>query len=178
MEPKRGNLNHGDVFILHAPGKFFVWIGNKANTFEKMKSERALESLKKSEPKAEVIRIEDEPNAEFDKIIGNDGEIGAAQDDDVAFEKSFIKAIYDSTGKMIVKDAAVQKSALPKDGVAFVRNGNKIFAYVAKKAPKDAKKHAIKQAMDLLTKFEMPDWAPIEVIYEGVDDDDFELVFQ
>lgn len=175
---RRGSLNHGDVFIIHTPGKFFLWIGNKANHFEKMKGASAVEVLKNSDPKAEVIRVEDEPNAELDAVLGSDGEIQEARQDDSKYESAFVKAIYDHEGKVLAKDAAVKKSALPDDKVVYVRNNDKLFAHVGKNAPKSAKRTALQDAMKLLSTLGMEEWAPIEVIIEGVDDDDFELVFQ
>lgn len=175
---KRSSLNHGDVFIIHSPGKYFLWIGNKANRFEKLKGASAISALKKTDPKAEEIRVEDEPNAELDAILGTDGEIQPAADDDSTFETSFIKAIYDSTGKQIAKDTAVSKSLLKSDQLLYVRNGDKLFIFIGKKVDKNVKRTAIHDGMNMLGKLEMPEWAPIEVIYEGTDDDDFELVFQ
>lgn len=175
---QRSSLNHGDVFIIHAPGKFFLWIGNKANLMEKNKGASALTILKQTDPKATETRIEDEENEELNALIGKEGEIGAADNSDAQFESSFIKAIYDATGKEIAKDAAVKKDLLKSDALFYIRYGDKLFVYIGSKAGEGLKRTALKEAIELLEKLKMPDWAPIEVLLEGTEDDDFGLVFQ
>ncbi|EAX93415.1 actin-binding protein, putative [Trichomonas vaginalis G3] len=174
----RSSLNHGDVFIIHAPGKFFLWIGNKANLLEKNKGASALTVLKQTDPKATETRIEDEENEELNAIIGKEGEIGAADNSDAAYETAFVKAIYDANGKELAKDAAVKKAVLSSDALSYVRYGDKIFVYIGKNADKGLKRTAFQGAMKLIDDLKMPEFAPIEVLFEGTEDDDFDLCFQ
>ena len=52
------SLNHGDVFILHKKGEFWIWFGKNANRMEKNKGVNALDALRSHDPKAKVNRLE------------------------------------------------------------------------------------------------------------------------
>ena len=68
------SLNEGDVFVLDAGLKFYMWVGTKSNPKEKMKAVHALNHIKSAERKGkgEILypRESTEEDASFWALLG------------------------------------------------------------------------------------------------------------
>ena len=177
IPPSRSSLCHGNCYIIHTPGQFFVWIGKNSSILEKNKTSRCLDIIKGKDPKADIIRIDGEENEELNALIGAEGEIPENDENDAKFEASFKRIIYDDKFEVIAEGKNVDQKCLSTNAVNFYLYGEKIFAHVGKKATPESKKSAVIDSIKLIEKLGLPDYTGIEVVHEGTDDDDFQCAF-
>ena len=175
---QRSSLCQSNCYIIHTQGEFYLFIGNKSSMLEKNKAASALDIMKSRDPKAKVERLEGVTCPGLDALIGAEGDIKEEDENDAKFEAEFKRVLYNSKFEVIAEGKNVKREMLPADDISYLRFGEKIFAHIAKKAPKDAKRNAITTTTELIQKLGLPDYTQIEVLLEGSEDDDFDCVFQ
>ena len=173
------SLNHGDVFILHRKGLFFIWFGKGANRMEKTKGVQALDIMRSQDPRAKVIRLENsETDADFWEALGGETEIADASEggDDSAFELSMAKSLFRVNGDQYEK-AEFSKSSLTSDSLYIIQSGKSLVLYVGAQTPKEVASKAFIIATEYLKSHNLPEWAPMSLVREGISSEAFEAVF-
>jgi gelsolin len=174
---KASSLNHGDVFILDAGLKVFMFIGEHSNAFEKMKGGAVASGIVSArQGKAKFFP---EVNDDFWKILG-----GSAKDVQVAKEdveedetdrpidadKVKLFRLSDATGKMTFSKEAegkISEEQLDTNDVFIVDCDIEIFVWVGKGASKQEKSQCMKTAMEYLKKQGKPSTIPVTRIMQG-----------
>jgi len=177
------SLNQGDVFIVTAPGKFFLWIGKRANRIEIMKAANFLDGLRAKDTKAAVIRLEDgETTPEFWECLGGPTPIADASEagDDASHEVAVAKQLFKVNGEafeLVAEGPAMKPNLLKSDGIFIIRHGNNIIAWIGKGIAKDNKKLLITIASKFIESQGLPDWCPISTLLEGTSATEFDIAF-
>lgn len=97
VEKSYKSLNKGDSFVLDAGLKIFIWNGSKSGKTEQFRAAQIsshLRSLRSSKP--EEIRLGEEGNDEFWKLLGGKGPIKSAEEGgcDIEAQKQDFKKMY------------------------------------------------------------------------------------
>ena len=174
------SLNHGDVFILHKKGEFWIWFGKNANRMEKNKGINALDNMRSQDPRAKVNRLENsETEPAFWEALGGETEIADAQagGDDKAFELSMVKAIYRVTPDGQYEKVDYDRKSLQSDALYIVQTGKTIILYIGKDTPKEQAAKAFIIGSDYLKSHDLPDWAPMLSVKEGIPSELLEAAF-
>ena len=164
------SLNHGDVFILHKKGEFWIWFGKDANRMEKNKGVNALDALRSQDPKAKVNRLEgSETDPAFWEALGGETEIADARTggDDKSFELSMVKAIYRVSPDNQFEKVDYDRKNLQSDALYIVQTGKAVILYIGKNTPKEQQSKAFIIGAEYLKSHDLPDWAPMLSIKEG-----------
>lgn len=178
-----GSLNSGDVFILDAGLKIYVFIGKSAGMFEKNKAREVSGALKtERKGKAELIGIAegdtDENAAEFFKLLGGScsSRIKTAEQggkDDEA-EKDAVKKLFrvsDATGSLRItsegEGAAVNMKKLDRNDCFVLDIGGECFVWVGKGATQQEKDNAIPLAQAYLKEQGRPPQLSITRVLDG-----------
>jgi len=165
------SLNHGDVFIVHRKGEFWIWFGKKANRMEKNKGITALDNMRAQDPRAKVNRLEmSETDAEFWEAIGGETEIAEASEggDDKQYELSMVKAMSKVNADGTYTKVDYRQDKLTTDGLFIIQCGKALLVYIGKKVPKEQSSKAFMIATEYLKANGLPEWAPISTVKEGV----------
>lgn len=177
VNPCAASLNQGDSFIVHKPGNFWLWIGRKANTFEKMKAATALDNLKASDPKAKCERLDDgETTPEFWEAIGGQGPIadaiagGSDKEFELEMKHSIVRV---EDGKFI--ECPFKRESLTSDGLFIVRCGQCLVCYIGSNC--EVGKEAIAAACNYIEEADLPAWCPVEVCREGIACEELDVAF-
>jgi len=188
------SLNSGDVFILDAGNKIFLWNGSSSTAFEHQKGGELCTSMKNHRKAIPRIITLDENQAENDdyrdfwQILGGKGPIAAADEggldfdaeSDVKTEKKLLK-LSDASGSLQMSELAsgpkVIRSLLKTEDVFILDSGFEIFVWVGKKASPQEKSNAFKYAQDYLQKAGKPAYFPITKIVEGGENPTFVAMF-
>jgi len=184
VPPVGTSLNQGDVFILHASSRFFIWFGKRANRMEKMKGVNFLDGLRSKDPKSQVVRLEDgETNQDFWDLLGGETEIASAEQggDDDQHEVNMVKQICkieDGKTVVIAEGPACKPTILSSsDRMYIIRSGRFVLVWSGKSVPKEEQSKAIQYGVAYLESNGLPDWTPVSTLVEGVDSPDFALAF-
>ncbi|CAM9791013.1 unnamed protein product, partial [Chrysoparadoxa australica] len=162
VECSTSSLNTGDVFILDAGLKLYLYFGAGANKFEKNKGVESINRIKDDErgAKAEIIFIHEDPmNAEFWEALGGHMEItNPGEPDDLAervmAESISLYRIADtadegedmSVHKVKTPDTKLHKSHLDTNDVFILDVGSEVFAWIGLKSSANEKKKAMTYA--------------------------------
>ena len=174
------SLNHGDVFILQKKGQFIIWFGKKANRMEKNKGINALDNMRAHDPRAKVIRLENsETEPEFWEALGGETEIADASEggDDKQYELSMVKVIYKLLPDGSFEKVNYARDQLKTDSIFYIQAGKSLVIYVGKKAPKEQVSKAFVIGINYLKSHNLPDWAPMSLVKEGVASEALEAAF-
>ena len=172
------SLNDGDVFVLDAGLKIYVFIGTSANAFEKMKGAALAHNLIAArQGKSKLVNDLDD---EFWKLLnGSPKDVQPAVPDDVredpskqvlSAEKLVLYQLSDESGKMTfskITEGKVTQSMLKSQDVFIVDANYEVFVWIGKGASKAEKSQAMKYAVDYLKHAGKPDTTPITRIMEG-----------
>lgn len=177
------SLNQGDVFIVHSPTNFFLWIGKNANIFEKNKAVQTLDALKAQFPKLKPVRLDDgETTPEFWAALGGETPIASAEEGgaDEVHEKTHVRIIHKVEGEAFTKVAegvAATKDVLTNNAMFIVSRGNQIIVYIGGDVPKEQGKQAIKVAVKFIQVNGLPNWCPISVVRAGTASSELTIIF-
>ena len=181
---KGSSLNQGDVFILHKTGKFFLWIGKKANRMEKLKGVHVLDLLKAKDSKSKIERLEDgDTTPEFWEALGGEVPIPSETEggDDKEFELSMVKEIVAIEDESFVKiaDGINFKPTCLKDSnlIYIIRTGKFLLIWIGKNVKKELKSKAISFGEKYLISNNLPDWVPISTMNENAPNHEYDIAF-
>lgn len=186
------SLNSGDVFIVDAGLRIFIFYGDHANKYEKAKGIDVATKINGEERggRADIIIVNDSPeyNGEFWAALGgyiNPATLPAGEDDDSDFSAlpSKIFRVSDSTGSMqfteIQTNGKLEKSSLRSYDVFIVsgKRNNQIYVWVGKSSTVAEKKEAFPAAIRFLGENNLPTSTPIERVSEGNESSAFKSEF-
>lgn len=189
------SLNKGDVFILDAGLKIFVFNGPAANKFEKTKGIEVATAIRDDQRsgKAHIVFLDDDVrNNEFWGPLGGfvDPASLSAGEDDGAAElaqpklSSALFVISDASGavqfsEVPLPDGKLHRSMLKSDEVCVVIGAKtrKVFAWVGHHASLAEKREAMSAAMRFSKERGLPASTQIERLAEGVESSQFKSEF-
>lgn len=181
----RDSLNDGDVFILDAGRKLYLWNGSAANRYEKVKGAQVLRKIKDEERggRAEMFFLDDDPdNAEFWEALGGKGPIAdesAGGDDAVAEhtgQPQLFKLEGSSTSK-IETPGKLTKDMLTSGDIFIVDNETELFVWIGGDADSDAKKNSMVNATTFLIASGHPNYTTITRVVQGAETPVFKALF-
>jgi len=183
VNPARGNLKEGDIFILDMGRELMQWNGRSANMAEKAKAMQFLQELKGSRSRDMITSsvFDDGDDQEFLKKLD---EVDAIVDDDeeetelVAGEKRLFK-LSDAGGKMNfskVGEGSLSKSLLDPADVFILDDGAACFVWIGAAASSGERKSAMSHAHAFLMDSDHP-VAPITVFAQGKESSAFNECF-
>jgi len=178
IELKANRMNHGDVFVLDAGLKVYLWVGDEANAFEKSKGANLCHNIVSSrQGKAKQINDTDD---EFWKILGGTEDdilpadhpeverVEAEPEFDVDNCKLF--RVSDATGKMEFTkeaDGKLRFEMLDSNDVFIVDANIEIFVWIGNGATKQEKNSGMLLADKYIDDSGRPKSVPITQIREG-----------
>lgn len=178
-------LNDGDVFVLDAGLKVYVFVGKSANAFEKMKGGAVAHNIVAGRNgKAKKIDIIDD---EFWKILGgSEKDVQPAseheeEEAEINAAKCILFQLSDASGKLEFKKVAekeLKKDMLDSNDVFIVDSNISIFVWIGKGASKAEKSNSMKTADEYLKTSGKPSYTPITAISEGQIDFAFDACFK
>lgn len=185
------NLNHGDVFILDAGLKIYIWIGEEANAFEKSKGANLQANVVSSrQGKAKKMTTIDD---EFWKVLGGTikdvrpsnqpfelDEDQAGKDE--ALDPATIKLfrISDESGKLKMSkehEGTVKWAMLDQNDVFLLHANIGIWVWIGTGASKSEKSNAMKYADDYIKENKLNKHIPVTRIMAGKGQDKQDLIF-
>lgn len=190
VELAASSMNQGDVFILDAGLKLYLWSGSEANRYEKAKGLQCLTKIRDERgAKPEAIVVADDPdNAEFWGTLGGTAaDVKSADEggDDAAAEKVAAKLfrVSDESGELEVTEVERDGGKLKRDMLdtkdAFILDADtEIFVWIGKGATAEEKKKSMTFGNDYLTKNSRPAWTPLTRVVEGAEASSFKGHFQ
>ena len=173
---KASSLNNGDVFILDAGLQIYIYIGELANAFEKMKGGAVAHNLVAArQGKSKLITDLDE---NFWKILGGTkADVGpateaSANEEDKPFETDKLKLfrISDASGALTFtkeQEGRLTLSMLDSNDAFLVDAGIQLFIWIGNGASKVEKSQAFKIATQYLEENGRPSTTPITRVMEG-----------
>ena len=180
------SLNTGDVFILDAGLKIFIFNGPDANKYEKVKGLEVANNIRNDERggRAALIYLNDDPNnEEFWNALGgqitvtNPGEDDAVVDTEPSAQKKMFKLIDGAFSEEIaLNNGRLDRKALETSYVYLVQS-SKFFIWIGKAAPADDKKEAMVAAIAKVKEAGLPSNTPILRLSEGVESSAFKGEF-
>jgi advillin len=174
------SLNTGDVFILDAGLKLYLWYGPKANTREKAKGVEVVSRIRDDErgARAEVIFMEEDPtNQEFWNALGGYADITSEGEPDELEERVLADQIKlfrvsDATGSMSIDQVTVPDGKLRKDMLAtedvFILDAGRreIFVWIGRRSTPEEKKRGMVYAAQYVEQEGRPAHTPVARIVE------------
>lgn len=155
------SLNSGDVFVLDAGMKVYVWQGSKSSGPERQKGgqvAQALDDERGGKPERIYVSETDKPTeadaAAFWKELGGVGPIAAADSSDDSWEEQKPTKLFrvsDATGKLVVTPAGegnIPMSKLDSKDVFIVDVGSEIFVWIGKGASAGERAKGLGLALD------------------------------
>lgn len=178
VEAKHTSLNSGDVFILDAGLKIYLWNGKESHRLEKAKALDVATNIKNQERggRAAIISLndgQDDDDVDFWKALGASGRVkvadAAAGGDDESFEKSSAGKLYqvEDSGSVAAVGGELSKESLTTSGSFILDCETEIYVWLGKQSSASSRKEAMKHGQDFLTKNKRPNWTPILRIVEG-----------
>jgi len=174
---KATSLNNGDVFILDNGLSVFMFIGEHANAFEKMKGGALASGIVSArQGKAKFFP---EPSDDFWKVLGGSvkdvapaTEDGEEDDSDRPIDADKVKLfrLSDASGKLTFskeREGRITEDHLDGNDVFIVDCDIEIFVWVGKGASKSEKSQCMKYAMDYLKSQGKPATIPVTRIIQG-----------
>jgi hypothetical protein len=179
VRPIGSSLNQGDVFILSTQEKFFIFVGKKANIFEKIKGGRVLEKLRSRRPKIPVEWLErGETTPEFWSYLGGEVPISEEETSDEVHEISNIRKIYKYLGEKNFQKIAEGNEAkrdLLKEGIFIVQRGDDVVIWFPQGHPE--KRNAVTIELDFLSFAGLDKSASLSTAVGKADSDELNMVF-
>lgn len=180
------SLNSGDVFVLDAGLKLWQWQGAKCSGQERVKAAtlmNAIDDERSGKPVkfqiSETDKDDEEEVREFWKLIGGQGPVKEADDDDDAWEEGHAPELWrvsDASGSLKMTQEAkgiIVKGKLDTNDVFIMDVGNEIFVWVGLKANANERKNAMGMAQKYITEKGLANWLPITRILEGGENEVF-----
>jgi hypothetical protein len=201
------SLNTGDVFILDAGMKIFIYNGATANRHEKAKGVDVANKIRNDErgARADIILLDEEPNnSEFWGALGgqinvtNPGESDSAADAAPVSNNSCSFSYATAPSHMYFfplqprlfkcSDASgftpvslpgnkLTKDLLNSDDVFVVDVGNKLYVWVGKGASASERRESMAHAMKYIAQNGYPSNTPIERVSDGGESPTFKAEF-
>jgi len=180
------SLNSGDVFVLDAGLKAYMWIGSKSSPMERTRAAQLMAALESEREKlTKFIYQEGDKDAKpFWDILG--GEVKPAPDSpgDADWEKKssekYLNRLHETSGKMSFtlvaaeggkQDQKVEKKVvhaqLKSEDVFILDVISEIFIWIGAKATVKEKKLALQYCQDYISHAKRPPWTPITRVSEG-----------
>ncbi|KAI8613954.1 hypothetical protein BC830DRAFT_1129705 [Chytriomyces sp. MP71] len=182
------SLNSGDVFVLDAAEKVYVWIGAAAKGVEKIKAQevaRRIEGEREGRAGVVVYDEADTDSGPFWTALGGKGPVMSAADAQAAtkkpaYEKTLIRLSDRGAGHKLTyhveaKGASVRRGLLDSKDVFVVDAGEHVFVWIGKGSDEGERKVAMKFAQDYLHAHNRPLTLPITRVVEGVEDQSAEF---
>jgi len=187
------SLNKGDVFILDAGLKIYLFFGPTANKYERTKGSEVVQHIKDDERggRAEVIHMSDHPEEPgFWEPLGGftdphslpEGEPDA--DVDVTLSRKLFQ-ISDESGSLqfievpSAKAGCYNKSQLDTNDVFLLQSshGNKVYLWIGRKSTLNEKKESTLRAVQYIKEQGLPANTAIERVSEGCETNAFKSEF-
>jgi len=182
------SLNTGDVFILDAGLKVYIYNGATANRYEKAKGIEVANKIRNEERggKAEIVLLDEDPTCEgFWGPLGGYIDVTNPGDcDTVADHKAArLFRVSDASGSVEftpvdLPGGKLTKSLLNSDDVFIVDTGNKLYVWVGKGASKEERKESMLRAMSYISENGYANNTPIERVADGGETPTFKAEFQ
>mmetsp|Transcript_27718 Transcript_27718/g.44350 ORF Transcript_27718/g.44350 Transcript_27718/m.44350 type:complete len:402 (+) Transcript_27718:1903-3108(+) len=185
------NLNHGDVFILDAGLKIYLWVGDKANAFEKSKGAN-LQSNVVASRQGKAKKMND-PDDEFWSILGGtiadvsdaDSPFPLSDDEcgkDASLDTSSLKLyrITDESGavKMALEhEGPIKWDMLDQNDVFLVHANVGIWVWVGSSASRNEKSMSMKLADNYIAENQLNKHIPVTQLLSGKGHDKRDLIF-
>ena len=179
------SMNQGDVFILDAGLKIYIFFGPSANMHEKAKAIDVATKIDSDERlgKADIIHLDSDPkNADFWSVFGGYKDpstlpIGAS-DDTVTITKLTPRLINADT-MTDVGSPPFTKDMLTSDMVCLLQNTvGKLFIWIGKNGQTETKRNAMKTATEYMKTAGIPSTNSVERVSEGVETASFIAEFR
>lgn len=183
----RSSLNEGDVFLLDAGLKLWLWRGKNSGPFERLKGNEILDHLKtERDSKPAVKQLEqDDDDAEFWKMLGGKGPIAsaAAGGDDLEAERKAgddtkLYRLNDQKGLTLEGSGRFSYNQLDARDVFLLDTGIELFLWVGKGASQEERSKSMLYAIRLLSTMKKPATTPITRLVQGGETDTFKTYFQ
>jgi len=167
------SLNDGDVFILDAGAKIYIWEGPQASPFEKFHANKeAGRMVSERDGKATAMRGIDD---EFWDHVGGRGPIKAAEEvtDVAATVKALTTRLYqirDADGELSCHEVGhgqLSESMLQSNDVMMLVTADELFLWVGKGSSTAEGRSCYRLAMDYLKVNKRPMSTPIHLFKEG-----------
>lgn len=140
VQANGNSLNQGDAFILKTKTKTFLWIGKKANAFEKQKASAFADQFR---GKTSIVRLENgETNEEFWKELGGETPIKDEEaGSDLSHEiQNILKIFKYENGKFSkVAEGSTANQKNLKGGIFIVQRGENVVVWINKGNPESKK---------------------------------------
>ena len=167
------SLNDGDVFILDAGAKIYIWEGPQASPFEKFHANKEAERME-SERDGKATATHDIDDA-FWEVLGGQSEIHWADEvtDATATpkaEKTVLYQITDAAGELNCVEVGrgqLNTSMLKSEDVMMLVTEKELFLWVGLGASTAEGRSSYRLAMDWLTVNNRPMHTPIHMFKEG-----------
>lgn len=173
---RTSSLNLGDVFVLDAGTKLYIWEPAGASRVERFGASRLSVQIRNDRGKCEEIRLDEDGSPEFWALLeGDRSEVKTAEEggsDDLPPElpPHSLWRLSDASGELVFEKVATGKiSASQLDGndVFIVDVGAVLFVWVGKGASPAERKNAMRYANMYLAKEKRPLWTPVTRLFEG-----------
>ena len=187
------SLCQGDVFILDAGLKIYIFNGPTANNQERAKGVEVAQHIKDDERggRAEITLLAEDPrNEAFWEALGgyvDPASLPEGESDDIV-DKTITRKLFqitDASGTLeflpiapIKGDHHFEKSQLDGNDVFLLQSvHNKLFLWIGKGANLNEKKEATARAVQYLRDHGMPESTPIERVSQGTETAAFKSEF-
>jgi len=180
------SLNSGDVFLLDAGTKLYIWQGAQSSGGERVKAAQLAEGIEEERNglcKIEVIQ-EGSDDEEFFKLVGDKGPIASAEaggsDLEADKDSGHLKQLFKITENgstfgfaKVSEGDKIKKSEFVSKDVFILDTGFEVITWIGKDSSLGEKKHALQSAQDYLTAHGKPPHTPICRMVEGAENDVF-----
>jgi len=169
----RNSLNDGDVFIIDAGAKIYIWEGRQASPFEKNLANKEAERLE-SERDGRATATHDIDD-DFWDLVGGRGPIKAAEEvtDSSAMAKAFTTRLYqisDANAELSCHEVGhgqLSESMLQSKDVMMLVTSDEMFLWVGNGSSTAEGRSCYRLAMDYLKVNNRPMSTPIHLFKEG-----------
>jgi len=189
-------FNDGDVFVLDTMSHIFVWIGKNANRLERLQASKFATKLKE-EHFAEIVNVDDgqegkmsnDERLQWDQFLPmSKKEVRpASPDDDQKMDVMTRKLIKlylcsDESGSLHIKEVKggpLEQSDLDSNDAFIIDNGQLgIWVWIGKKATRQERAEAMRNAQGFIKKKGYPDSTPITRVIDGGEPPEFRSLFR
>ncbi|CAN0099992.1 unnamed protein product [Ascophyllum nodosum] len=181
------SLNTGDVFILDAGLKLYLWSGPEANMYEKAKSLQTMQRIKDTDRagRATMTFVEDDPeNPEFWDILGGFTEVIAKGEPDEVVERMGagsvkLYRVSDDSGKMKTTEVVdpegegLTADLLNSGDVYILDVGSELFVWVGKSSSVEEKKSGMPYAAKFIEENGRDVAMPVSRLMQGYENTPF-----
>eukprot|EP00752_Nemacystus_decipiens_P014256 g12677.t1 len=181
------SLNTGDVFILDAGLKLYLWSGENANMYEKSKGVQTMQRIKDTDRagRATMTFLDDNPkNAEFWDNLGGYAEITAEGEPDEVVERVSSDSIKlyqvsDESGTMTTEEVVPSNGGgltadlMNPNDVYILDVGSEIFVWVGRGSTVEEKKSGMPYAAKFIEENGRDVAAPVSRLAQGYETTSF-----